>query len=66
MTVDSTTPTGDDAPGGVVYRLEAEGLDRATAEMLTLELLRLAKLHGVDVSDVRIEPASKEPGPASR
>ena len=41
---------------------EVEGdLDRLTAEALTLELARVAARFGVDLTDIRIEPAAPRP-----
>jgi hypothetical protein len=52
----------DDERDDAVDELELEGdLDPHEAEMLRLELLRLARRHGVTLSEVTIRPATESP-----
>jgi hypothetical protein len=43
-----------------VFEVEGD-LDRLAAEALTLELVRVAMGFGVDLTDIRIEPAAPRP-----
>ena len=50
----------DDERDDVVDELELEGdLDPHEAEMLRLELRRLARRHGITLSEVTIRPAAE-------
>lgn len=47
---------------GSAQRIEVTAeLDRHAAEALTLEVRRLARRHGVDIKEVRIEREADEP-----
>jgi type IV pilus biogenesis protein CpaD/CtpE len=47
--------------GGEVRRIEISGeLDRHAAEALQLELRRLARRHGIDVREARVEKLDEE------
>ena len=50
-------------PDADTARFEITGcLDREAAEALQLEIRRLAKLHGVEIEDLRIEETGDEAG----
>jgi hypothetical protein len=50
----------DEDPPPPAHRLEIEGLDRRTAEEMCLEIRRLARRHGLDVT-IAAAPESEEP-----
>jgi hypothetical protein len=55
---DHASTTGEAAQGSVRQRIKIVGdLDRKTVEALQLEIRRLARLQGVEITDLRIEPA---------
>jgi len=60
-------PTDAPAEGDVRRCIEIVGdLDRSTVEALQLEIRRLARLQGVEITDLRIERApADEPGPSA-
>lgn len=43
-----------------VHRIEVTDLDRHAAEALYLELRRLARQYGVEISDFRVEKSTKK------
>lgn len=48
-------------PDADAERIEITGsLDREAAEALRLEIRRLARLHGVEIADLKIEEAGDE------
>ena len=48
-------------PDADAERIEITGcLDREAAEALQLEIRRLARLHGVEIADLKIEATSDE------
>ena len=60
---DHASTTGEAAEGSVRQRIEITGdLDRKAVEALQLEIRRLARLQGVEITDLRIEraPADEE------
>ena len=60
-------PTDAPAEGDVRQCIEIAGdLDRNTVEALQLEIRRLARLQGVEITGLRIERApADEPGPSA-
>lgn len=58
---DHASPTGEAGDGFVRQCIEITGdMDRKAVEALQLEIRRLARLHGVRISDLRMERAEAD------